>query len=111
MAVEKVAGAGLWRVEADPNELESAIRNLSVNARDAMPNGGRLTLETANAHIDEAYVATHREVVAGQYVAISVTNTGVGMDGRLSPRLSSHFSQPSRLAKGQGLVSAKSMAL
>jgi nitrogen-specific signal transduction histidine kinase/CheY-like chemotaxis protein len=80
IAVETVLGAGLWRVEADPNELEAAILNLAVNARDAMTNGGRLTLETGNAHIDEAYVAAHSEVVAGQYVVISVSDTGVGMD-------------------------------
>lgn len=74
--------AGLWRVEADPTELEAAIVNLAVNARDAMSNGGRLTIETSNAHIDEAYVAAHSEVVAGQYVAIAVTDTGVGMDSK-----------------------------
>nr|WP_247974108.1 histidine kinase dimerization/phospho-acceptor domain-containing protein [Bradyrhizobium sp. 195] len=67
ISVETVLGAGLWRAEADPNELEAAILNLAVNARDAMPNGGRLTLETGNTHIDEAYVAAHSEVVAGQY--------------------------------------------
>ncbi|MGY2939610.1 CheY-like chemotaxis protein [Bradyrhizobium sp. GM6.1] len=80
--VETVLGAGVWRVEADPAELEAAVINLAVNARDAMTNGGRLTIETSNAHIDEAYVAAHTEVVPGQYVAIAVTDTGVGMDSK-----------------------------
>ena len=94
ISVETVAGAGLWRVEADPNELESAILNLAVNARDAMPNGGRLTLETGNAHIDESYVIAHREVVPGQYVVVSVTDTGSGMDSNTVRRRSNPFSRP-----------------
>jgi CheY-like chemotaxis protein len=77
--VQTVFGAGLWRVEADPNQLETAILNLAVNARDAMPNGGKLTIETANAHLDEAYVATATEVAPGQYVVIAVSDTGSGM--------------------------------
>jgi signal transduction histidine kinase len=90
--VETVLRAGLWRVEADPTELEAAIVNLAVNARDAMSNGGRLTIETSNAHIDEAYVAAHSEVVAGQYVAIA----GLLMRGNRSrisvrPSVASHL--------------------
>jgi GAF domain-containing protein len=97
--VETVLGAGLWRVEADPNELEASILNLAVNARDAMPSGGRLTLETGNAHIDESYVLSHREVVPGQYVVIAVTDTGAGMDAETAGKRSSRFSQPSRWVK------------
>jgi signal transduction histidine kinase len=74
--------ADLGAVKADPAQVEQVIVNLAVNARDAMSNGGRLTIETSNAHIDEAYVAAHSEVVAGQYVAIAVTDTGVGMDSK-----------------------------
>jgi len=98
-----VLGAGLWRVEADPNELEAAILNLAVNARDAMPNGGRLTLETGNAHIDEAYVAAHTEVVAGQYVVISVTDTGVGMDRHTVAQAFEPFFTTKPIGKGTGL--------
>jgi PAS domain S-box-containing protein len=103
IAVETVLGAGLWRVEADPNELEAAILNLAVNARDAMPKGGRLTLETGNAHIDEAYVAAHREVVAGQYMVISVTDTGVGMDGKIVAQAFEPFFTTKPVGKGTGL--------
>jgi CheY-like chemotaxis protein len=103
IAVETVLGAGLWRVEADPNELEAAILNLAVNARDAMPNGGRLTLETGNAHIDDAYVAAHSEVVAGQYVVISVTDTGVGMDRRTVAQAFEPFFTTKPVGKGTGL--------
>jgi CheY-like chemotaxis protein len=77
--VQTVLGAGLWRVEIDPNQIETAIVNLAVNARDAMPNGGKLTIETANAHLDEAYVASTSEVAVGQYVVIAVSDTGIGM--------------------------------
>ena len=75
ISVETVRGAGLWNIEADPNELEAAILNLAVNARDSMPDGGRLTIETGNTHIDEAYAARNAEVLPGQYVGISVSDT------------------------------------
>jgi CheY-like chemotaxis protein len=103
IAVETVLGAGLWRVEADPNELESAILNLAVNARDAMPNGGRLTLETGNAHIDEAYVKTHPELVPGQYVALSVSDTGSGMDAKTVAQAFEPFFTTKPVGKGTGL--------
>lgn len=103
ISVETVLGAGLWRAEADPNELEAAILNLAVNARDAMPNGGRLTLETGNTHIDEAYVAAHSEVVAGQYVVISVSDTGVGMDGKTVAQAFEPFFTTKPVGKGTGL--------
>ncbi|MCP1972915.1 ATP-binding protein [Bradyrhizobium elkanii] len=103
IAVETVLGAGLWRAEADPNELEAAILNLAVNARDAMPNGGKLTLETGNAHIDEAYVAAHSEVVAGQYVVISVSDTGIGMERQTVAQAFEPFFTTKPVGKGTGL--------
>jgi CheY-like chemotaxis protein len=103
IAVETVLGAGLWRVEVDPNELEAAILNLAVNARDAMPEGGRLTLETVNAHIDEAYAAAHAEVLAGQYVLISVTDTGAGMDPQTVAQAFEPFFTTKPVGKGTGL--------
>lgn len=103
VSIETVLGAGLWRVEADPNELEAAILNLAVNARDAMPNGGRLTLETGNTHIDEAYVATHRELIPGQYVALSVSDTGTGMDARTIAQAFEPFFTTKPVGKGTGL--------
>ncbi|PMU85713.1 hybrid sensor histidine kinase/response regulator, partial [Pseudomonas sp. GW704-F5] len=63
IAVETVLAGGLWRTEADPNQMENAVLNLAVNARDAMPEGGRLTIETANSHLDELYAAHSREPV------------------------------------------------
>jgi signal transduction histidine kinase len=103
ISVETVLGAGLWRVEADPAELEAAIVNLAVNARDAMSNGGKLTIETSNAHIDEAYVASHTEVMPGQYVAIAVTDTGVGMDSKTLVRAFEPFFTTKAVGKGTGL--------
>ncbi|MGE4058862.1 MAG: CHASE3 domain-containing protein, partial [Sphingomonadales bacterium] len=77
--VETVLAGGLWTVNVDPSQLESAILNLSVNARDAMPDGGRLTIESANAHLDDHYAAGHVGVAAGQYVLVAISDTGSGM--------------------------------
>jgi PAS domain S-box-containing protein len=103
VGVETVLAAGLWQIEADANELESAILNLAVNARDAMPEGGRLTIETANAHIDDAYATSYAEVVPGQYVCISVSDTGKGMDDATVARAFEPFFTTKPVGKGTGL--------
>jgi PAS domain S-box-containing protein len=101
--IETVLGAGLWRTEADPGELENALINLAVNARDAMPAGGRLTIETSNAHLDEAYAARQAEVTPGQYVVISVTDTGTGMNKEIMSRVFEPFFTTKVEGKGTGL--------
>jgi signal transduction histidine kinase len=101
--LEIVSTPGLWRVEVDPNQLESAILNLAVNARDAMPRGGQLTIETANARLDEKYSAAHAEVAPGNYVVIAVTDTGHGMSKETMARVFDPFFTTKEVGKGTGL--------
>ena len=101
--VETVLAGGVWRLNADAAQLESAILNLCVNARDAMPEGGRLTIETSNAFLDEAYAADHSEVAAGQYVLISVTDTGSGMTPEVMHRAFDPFYTTKEVGRGTGL--------
>jgi CheY-like chemotaxis protein/anti-sigma regulatory factor (Ser/Thr protein kinase) len=79
IVVETILGSGLWPTHVDVSQLENAIVNLVVNARDAMPDGGRITIETANASLDEAYCRQFGDVAPGQYVLLSVTDTGTGI--------------------------------
>ena len=101
--LETVLAGGLWRTHADPNQLENVILNLAVNARDAMPEGGRLTIETQNAHLDERYVAAHPGMLAGQYVLIAVTDTGTGMPEAVIEKAFDPFFTTKPVGKGTGL--------
>jgi signal transduction histidine kinase len=89
--VECVLGMNLWIVRADPIQLEAAIVNLALNARDAMPDGGPLTLETANIVLDERYTSTRADVQPGQYVMVAVTDAGAGMDAKTLAKATEHF--------------------
>lgn len=101
--LELVLAGGLWRTRCDPNQLESAILNLAINARDAMPDGGKLTIETCNTHIDTLYAARERDVKPGQYVCISVTDTGVGMSKETIARAFEPFFTTKPIGQGTGL--------
>ena len=101
--VETRLAAGVWRIEADPHQLESAILNLAVNARDAMPDGGRLVIETATARLDAEDAVDTEAVVPGQYVAISVSDTGTGMNEDTRRRSIEPFFTTKDVGKGTGL--------
>src|SRR5690606_20033943 len=96
--IELVHAGGLWPALVDSARLESAVLNLCLNARDAMPNGGRLTIETCNAALDQEYANSHDEVQPGQYVMIGITDNGVGM----SPETLAHVFDPFFTTKGPG---------
>lgn len=101
--IEFVRSAGLWLATVDPVQLDSAILNLAINARDAMPNGGRLTIETANAHLDDRYAAEHEEVLPGQYAMIAVSDTGTGMTTEVLTRAFEPFFSTKEIGRGSGL--------
>ena len=101
--LETVLASGLWRTQADPHQLENVLLNLAVNARDAMPEGGRLTIETQNAHLDARYAAAHLGVHAGQYVMIAVTDTGSGMPEDVIAKAFDPFFTTKPVGKGTGL--------
>ena len=101
--IETVVAAGLWRTNADANQLESAILNLALNARHAMPEGGRLTIETANAFLDDAYCKLHAEVEPGQYVMIAMSDTGTGMAPEVVARAFDPFFTTKPAGAGTGL--------
>jgi signal transduction histidine kinase/CheY-like chemotaxis protein len=101
--IETVLSGGLWRTFADPVQVESALINLAVNARDAMPEGGRLTIETANVDLDDRYARSNLDVEAGQYVMLSVTDTGTGMPEQVISRAFDPFYTTKGLGKGTGL--------
>jgi PAS domain S-box-containing protein len=102
IAVEVVGAAGLWPVMADRSQLENAVLNLCINARDAMPDGGRITIETANRWLDER-AAVSRDLPPGQYVAISVSDTGTGMPPDVVAKAFDPFFTTKPLGQGTGL--------
>ena len=101
--LEIVTAGGLWQTLCDPHQLESAILNLSINARDAMPVGGKLTIETCNAHLDNAYAAKQRDVSPGQYVCVCVTDTGTGMTKDIIEKAFEPFFTTKPIGQGTGL--------
>jgi PAS domain S-box-containing protein len=103
VALETVLGSGTWAVSVDPNQLETALLNLGVNARDAMPQGGKLTIETSNAYLDETYAAAHQEVKAGQYAMIAVSDTGSGMTKEVAEKAFDPFFTTKQSGQGTGL--------
>jgi PAS domain S-box-containing protein len=104
IALETVLGKDLWRMDADANQLENALLNIGFNARDAMPDGGKLIIETANAVLDRAYTASlNEDMEPGQFVMIAITDSGTGMDKATQARAFDPFFTTKEVGKGTGL--------
>jgi PAS domain S-box-containing protein len=103
VGVEVVGAAGLWQIEVDANQLETALVNVAINSRDAMPNGGKLTLEAANTYLDAAYCQKNPELSPGQFVVICITDTGEGMDRDVLSHAFEPFFTTKEVGHGTGL--------
>jgi signal transduction histidine kinase/ActR/RegA family two-component response regulator len=105
VAVETVSAGGLWRAYIDLPQLETAIVNLAINSRDAMPGGGKLTLETGNAYLDRAYADADEDVTPGQYVMVAITDTGAGIPADVIGQVFEPFftTKPTGMGTGLGL--------
>ncbi|MGN6263584.1 MAG: PAS domain S-box protein [Ralstonia sp.] len=101
--IESVVAGGLWNIAVDPHQLENVILNLAINARDAMPEGGKLTLELSNATLDDEYVMPVPDVSAGQYVMLAVTDTGTGMSPQVLEQAFDPFFSTKPEGEGTGL--------
>jgi signal transduction histidine kinase/ActR/RegA family two-component response regulator len=103
VTVECVTAAGLWNTTVDSSEFQAAVLNLAINGRDAMPEGGKLTIELGNAALDDAYAARHAEVEPGQYVMFAITDTGTGMDAAVLAHALDPFFTTKPAGEGTGL--------
>jgi len=101
--VETIVGGGLWNTFIDPAQIENALLNLAINARDAMEGQGKLTIELGNAHLDDAYAHSHDEVTPGQYVMLAVSDTGSGMTPEIIDKVFEPFFSTKGEGKGSGL--------
>jgi signal transduction histidine kinase len=101
--VETVIAGGLWNTFMDTVQVENALLNLAINARDAMEGHGKLTIEAGNAFLDDAYAARHAEVAAGQYVMVAVTDTGCGIPAEVIDRVFEPFFTTKPEGRGTGL--------
>jgi signal transduction histidine kinase len=105
ISIETVLAGGLWPAHVDANQLENALLNIAVNGRDAMPNGGKLTIETANVYLDDEYAARNAGLSHGQYVLVAVTDTGIGMSAETAAKAFDPFftTKPVGMGTGMGL--------